>query len=168
MEETKMKIIEEIKLVTLSDMRVISFHGFGKSPEDIAWHNLRTWLQENGYQAMVKTQRFFGFNHPNPSPGSDNYGYEQWMTLPVDYSPREGEIIKTLAGGLYAVGGFRDATPQAFGRAWQAVNDWRVDSEYIYDESRQWLEELLTTESVLEELQSLDFDCLMPVIQLAG
>lgn len=161
-------IIKEIKLVTLEDMRVISFHGYGNGPEDIAWGNLRDWITKNGHEEMVETQRFFGFNNPNPSHGSENYGYEQWMTLPVEYEPKEGETIKTLKGGLYAVGGFRDSTPESFGGAWQTLNDWRVDSEYVYDESRQWMEELLTKESVLNENPTLDFDCFMPVLKVAG
>ena len=161
-----MKIINEIKLVTLKDMRVISFHGFGSSPESIAWNNLREWIKKNAFEGLVESQRFFGFNNPNPSPGSENYGYEQWMTLPESYEPKEGDTIKTLSGGLFAIGGFRGANPEAFGPAWQAVNDWRVDSEYVYDESRQWLEELLTKDSVMVEKPSVDFDCLMPVVKL--
>ena len=163
-----MSIIKEIKLVTLEEMRVISFHGFGKGPEGIAWQNLRDWITQNGHEDLIETQRFFGFNNPNPSPGSENYGYEQWMTLPADYEPKEGETIKTLSGGLYAVGGFREANPEAFGPAWEAVNNWRVDSEYVYDENRQWLEELLTKDSVLIEKPSVDFDCFMPVVKVAG
>ncbi len=163
-----MSIISEIKLVTLEDMRVISFHGFGKEPEGIAWQHLREWITKNSHEAMIETQRFFGFNHPNPAPGSENYGYEQWMTLPVAYEPKEGEKILMLQGGLYAVGGFRDSTPESFGPAWQCLNDWRVDSEYGYDESRQWLEELLTKDSVLSERPSVDFDCFMPVMKFVG
>ena len=161
-----MKIINDIKLVTLEETRVISFHGYGPGPEGIAWKNLRDWITENCYEEMVETQRFFGFNNPNPSPGSENYGYEQWMTLPSAYEGKEGETIKTLPGGLYAVGGFRYSTPEAFGPAWEALNNWRVDSEFVYDESRQWLEELLTKASVLVEKSSVDFDCYMPVIKV--
>ena len=160
-----MKIITEIQVVELEAMRVISFHGYGKSPEGIAWEKLREWVTTNGHEGMVESQRFFGFNNPNPSPGSENYGYEQWMTLPKDYEPQEDETVKFLAGGLYAIGGFRESTPESFGPAWQAINDWRVDSDYVYDESRQWLEELRTKESVLADMPLVDFDCFMPIVK---
>lgn len=163
-----MKIINDIKLVTMEEMRVISFHGYGKGPEEIAWQNLRTWITENGHEELVETQRFFGFNNPNPSPGSENYGYEQWMTLPAAYEKKEGETIKSIPGGLYAVGGFRSSSPEAFGPTWQVLNNWRVDSEYIYDEGRQWMEELLTKESVLVQKTVVDFDCFMPVMKVTG
>lgn len=160
-----MTIVSDIKLVTLEETRVISFHGYGTGPEDIAWQKLRNWIVENDAKTMAAAQRFFGFNNPNPAPGSDQYGYEQWMTLPADYQPREGEVIKTLAGGLYAVGGFRASTPESFGPAWQRLMDWRIDSDYAYDESRPWLEELLTKESVFAAFDAVDFDCYMPVIK---
>lgn len=161
-----MTIIKNIKLVTLEEMRVISFHGYGTGPEEIAWQRLRDWIKHNGHEDMVMQQRFFGFNNPNPSPGSENYGYEQWMTLPAEYVPQEGETIKTLTGGLFAVGGFRGSTPESFGEAWQTLADWRMDSDLLYDESRPWLEELLTREGVLQDTPMMDFDCFMPVMKI--
>ena len=158
----------DVQLVTLEDMRVISFHGFGKNPENLAWQKLRDWMVENNHQDWIETQRFFGFNNPNPAPGSENYGYEQWITLPEGFEPQEEDTIKALQGGLYAMNGFRDQSLEAFGPAWQALNNWRTDSEYLYDESRMWLEELLTKESVLHPSDKGSFNCYMPVVRTNG
>ncbi len=84
--------------------------------------------------------RFFGFNNPDPSPGSPNYGYEQWLTVGPDIQP-EGDVkIKNFGGGLYAV--TRCKLPQIT-ETWRRLAAWREDSRYKYGHS-QWLEESLS------------------------
>jgi DNA gyrase inhibitor GyrI len=159
-----MTIKYDVRLVTLPAMRVISANGFGKEPEAQAWQKMREWIIANGLESAAKEQRFFGFNNPDPAPGSENYGYEQWMTLPASYEPKEGDAIKEFNGGLYAMLGFRESDPSEFGQAWKALNTWQLDSEYDYDESRQWLEECVTAGAVLNNTESgLGFDCYMPI-----
>lgn len=159
-----MTTITEFHFEELKCMQVVSTHGFGRAPEGIAIHNLRKWIEDHGLSGEVDKQRFFGFNNPDPSPGSPNYGYEQWMTLPEAYVVQAGDTIKTLAGGLYAVMGFINSTPESFGAVWQALASWRIDNGYQYDGSRQWLEECRTPQHMLNGAENnLSFDCYMPI-----
>lgn len=100
----------DVRIVQLEPLRVASALGFGPSPEAIAWEKILGWARQNGLlpegdatQPETSGVRFFGFNNPSPSPGSPNYGYEQWMTVGPDVVG-SGEIpIKEFPGGLYAV-----------------------------------------------------------------
>ncbi|NIW49114.1 MAG: MerR family transcriptional regulator, partial [Gammaproteobacteria bacterium] len=64
-----------VRIVKLEPMTIASTYGFGEQPEIEAWEKLLSWAREIGLS--LKDHRFFGFNNPNPSPGSPNYGYEQ-------------------------------------------------------------------------------------------
>ncbi|NNK92581.1 MAG: MerR family transcriptional regulator, partial [Acidimicrobiia bacterium] len=68
----------DVRIVELEAMRVAAALGFGPEPESEAWGKLMTWARATNH--LDGTQRYFGFNNPNPMPGSPNYGYEQWMT----------------------------------------------------------------------------------------
>lgn len=159
-----MSIQSDVKLVTLEEMRFISVHGFGEHPEDIAIEKMRTWVNAHNLTEHVEEYRFFGFNNPGPLAGSPNYGYEQWMTLAEDYIAEEEDKVKKIKGGLFAMLGFRNATPEMFGPVWEALVEWRQDSGYEYDDSRQWLEECLTPKVLLNiEKGTFNFDCYMPI-----
>jgi DNA gyrase inhibitor GyrI len=130
----------DVRIVELEPMRVASAHGFGKSPEEQAWTKLIAWAQGKGLLDDLATRRFYGFNDPDPSPGSPNYGYEQWMTVGPDVAS-EGEVeIKTVPGGLYAVA---RCTLGTIGEVWKRLVTWREDSTYN-PAAHQWLEEALT------------------------
>ena len=80
----------EVRIEKLEPMQVASAYGFGEQPELEAWEKILAWAKEKGY-ADLSQHRFFGFNNPNPSPGSPNYGYEFWIVVGPDVEP-EGEI----------------------------------------------------------------------------
>ncbi|NSW53876.1 MAG: GyrI-like domain-containing protein [Anaerolineae bacterium] len=161
-----MTMVTDLHFIELPDMRVISAHGYGEGPEGIAIQKLLQWIDARGLRAEISKQRFFGFNNPDPAVGSPNYGYEQWMTLPEEYSPQEGDDIKTLKGGLFAVMGFRNSTPESFGTVWPALSSWRIETGHVYDGSRQWLEECLTPLQMFGLEPGLDdFDCYMPILK---
>ena len=80
----------DVRIVKLEPMRVASAYGFGTSPEEEAWGKLLAWARAK--DLLNEDVRFFGFNNPNPSPGSPNYGYEQWMTVGQDVEP-EGRVV---------------------------------------------------------------------------
>ena len=71
----------DVRIVKLEPVRVASFHGFGESPEDEAWNKLVAWAKPKGLLHDPQHHRIYGFNNPNPSPGSPNYGYEFWMAV---------------------------------------------------------------------------------------
>ena len=133
----------DVQIVTLPPMRVMCFNGFGTSPEPQAFDKVREWLKAGGMWEDGKPRRFFGYNNPNPSPGSPNYGYDVWVT--VDESVKaamDGRIID-FPGGLYAVARV-DAGPQGAGiyDSWQELAAWVENSRYTMEvHTRQWLEE---------------------------
>lgn len=129
----------DVRIVRLPKMRVASGYGFSDSPEEMAWDKLLRWARENGLLQKGDV-RFFGFNNPNPSPGSPNYGYEQWMMIEPG-TEVVGEIKEVnFDGGLYAV--TRCKLPQ-IGETWQALLEWCENSQYLHAH-HQWLEESIT------------------------
>src|SRR5512136_1885712 len=93
----------DVRTVKLEPMRVASAYGFGPEPEGIASSKLNAWAKPKGLLGDQEHHPTFGFNNPNPSPSSPNYGYELWMQVGPDAQP-EGDItIKNFPGGLYAV-----------------------------------------------------------------
>ncbi len=132
--------MDEIKvdIFTLAPMRVIVATGFGGSPELIAQEKLLTWAKSRGLLDSAPPPRFFGFNNPDPHPGSPNYGYEFWMTAPVSVQP-EGDLgIKIFAGGLYAVADCKNVWK--IPETWQAFMHWQEGSRFTMA-NHQWLEE---------------------------
>jgi hypothetical protein len=90
-----------VQIVRLEPTRVAAALGYGASPEMEAWGKLLAWAESQGLLAEIHKHRFFGFNNPNPSPGSPNYGYEQWMT--VDSSIQPGGEWKSISRRPVAV-----------------------------------------------------------------
>jgi len=138
-EDNTMKELD-VRIVNLAPMRVASFLGFGETPENDAWNKLRDWAEPQGL-LNAPGSRNFGFNNPDPSPGSPNYGYEIWLTLPPDVEAPANMTIKDVPGGLYAVARFQDLAK--IGQTWQRLVAWREESNY-QAAHHQWLEELLT------------------------
>jgi DNA gyrase inhibitor GyrI len=148
----------EVRIVTLEAMRVASAHGFGEQPELQAWNTLLTWAKDQGIN--LEERRFFGFNNPNPTPGSPNYGYEQWITIGDGAESGEGIEFKEFAGGLYAV--TRCEGLQHITDTWMQLAVWREDSKY-QEAHHQWLEECFTPEA--ERLEDYVFDLYAPIAE---
>lgn len=142
----------EVRIIMLEPMRVASVHGFGKEPERIAWDKIMAFVEENGLR-NVAGARFFGFNNPNPSPGSPNYGYEQWVTIGSAVGATPDVAIKNFSGGLYAV--MRCQGVANIGRTWQQLVGWVENSRYRHG-SHPCLEEVLTPPPTPEEAFLLD------------
>ena len=132
----------KIQIKNLKPMRMISAYGFGSEPEGIAWNKLKAFAVEKGLYEDGDPPSTYGFNNPNPSHGSPNYGYEIW--LPVDSSIEpEGDLrIIDFPGGLYAVTNFKSL--ENIGQVWGELVKWREASKYRPGH-HQWLEELLTS-----------------------
>ena len=148
----------DVRIVEMAPMRVASAHGFGESPEPIAWEKILAFAQAQGI--AWESARFFGFNNPNPSPGSPIYGYEQWMTVGPEVEA-EGEIvIKEIPARRYAVTYFKGL--ENIGRVWQELVLWFEDSPY--QKPPHWcecLEELLTPPGIPYE--EYVFDLYLPI-----
>ncbi len=85
----------DVRVVTLPPMRFICFNGFGPSPEGQAFDKASAWMKANGIWENRKEHRFFGYNNPDPSPGSPNYGYDVWVSVDQTVKPDgEGRLIE--------------------------------------------------------------------------
>jgi DNA gyrase inhibitor GyrI len=148
---------EAVRIVWLEPMRVASAYGFGPSPEEEAWEKIMAYAEREGL--LEKPHRFFGFNNPSPSPGSPNYGYEQWVTVGPE-AQLVGDIrIEIFPGGLYAVMRFKGLS--RIGEVWQRLVLWREDSQYKRGH-HQWLEELLV--DPLLPTDEYVFDLFLPIV----
>lgn len=133
----------EYTIVTLEPMRVASAWSFGEQPEEAAWAKLRAWAEPRGLLTGPSTGRIFGFNHPSPSVGSPNYGYEFQLEVSPDVAPTDDIAIKERPGGRYAVLAFHDQGGNLYETipaAWQQLDNLVVDSGQRQG-AHQWLEE---------------------------
>jgi AraC family transcriptional regulator len=155
---------QDIRIITLPSMRVASFYAFSSSPETEAWNKTVIWAKSHGYWLDPPAVRIFGFNNPDPSAGSPNYGYEYWLTIGPDELSNEQIKSKDFSGGLYAV--LRcDVTAGAFdiiGASWGKLVKWRESSHYKHG-NHQWLEEHLTRFDSNE--QGLVLDLYIPITE---
>ena len=149
----------EVRILTLEPMKVASASGFGEQPEYIAWDKLLNWAKRQGIENL-ESHRFFGFNDPNPSPGSPNYGYEQWITVSPEAEGGDDIEIKDFPGGLYAV--TRCEGLQNISEDWKKLATWREDSKYKAAH-HQWLEECFTP--LAERLEDFVFDLYAPIVE---
>lgn len=147
----------DIRILSLPPLRVASALGFGSQPETIAWDKILAFVREKNLKQAVPPPRYFGFNNPDPSPGSPNYGYEQWVTVSAEQQA-DGEItLKDFSGGLYAVlrcQGIPNPT------IWRKLLAWLETSPYTMG-NHQWLEELLSP----VESQEYLFDLYLPIAE---
>lgn len=129
----------DVRIVPLAPMRVASVHAFGSSPEHMAWEKLKAWAAPRGLFDNTARGRIFGFNNPNPSEGSPNYGYEFWLVVGPEVVVDGEATEKAFEGGLYAVTRcplVGDVIPQY----WERLGAWLETSHYRMG-SHQWLEE---------------------------
>ncbi len=148
----------EVRIVQLEPMRVASAHGFGESPEDQAGKKILAFMESKGLE--FEGVRWFGFNNPNPSPGSPNYGYDIWITVGPEVEG-EGDVeVRTFEGGLYAVTRFKGLSN--IGNVWGQLVHWREDSPYK-KAHHQWLENLLTPPDT--PLEEFVFDLYLPIAE---
>ncbi len=131
----------DVRIENLPPMRVISAHGFGPSPEAVAHEKMSSFLQTKGLlDGYGDKIAHYGFNNPNPSSGSPNYGYEIWAAVPAEVEPEDDLQVVHFPGGLYAVTRFENL--EMIGDVWMELVKWRENSRY-QQAHHQWLEHLL-------------------------
>ncbi len=148
----------KVDIVTLKPMRVISALGFGAEPEGIGSQKISEFGIKKGLFKEGEPQGTFGFNNPDPSPGSPNYGYEIWLPIGPKVEP-EGDLrIIDFRGGLYAVTNFTGLAN--IGQVWGELVKWREASKYRHG-NHQWLEELLVSPDT--PLDEYEFNLYLPI-----
>jgi len=134
--------LTDVQIVDLPAMRVASALGFGPHPEDQAWKIMLEFAADAGIDLTTEGVRTFGFNNPNPSPGSENYGYEIWLPIGPEIEARAPLEIKEVPAGRYAVARFTGLSN--IGRTWQELVAWFEDGPYTAPPTyQQCLEALL-------------------------
>lgn len=151
----------DVRIVTLEPFRAIAFHGFGPGPEGIAFEKANAWLKQTRLLEDGKPHRFFGFNHPDPSPGSPNYGYDVWITVDESVQPGGDGQVVYFSGGRYAV--TRCKGIEAIAPTWKRFVQWREKSPYRFNHSVQWLEETFNP-SPTANMDEVELDLYMPII----
>ena len=147
-----------VEIVCLEPMRVASALGFGESPEPAAIETLLAWAQPHGLlEADYVT---YGFNNPDPSPGSPNYGYEIWLPVEDEVQGSGSVEIKDYPGGLYGVA--RCESLDQIGDIWQALVRWREGSRYGQGH-HQWLEKFLCRLDA--PVDGFSFDLYLPIVE---
>ena len=145
-----------VRMIDLPAMRVAATLGFGAEPEAQAWQFLWDWVKEQGLEATASERRFFGFNNPDPHPGSSNYGYEQWMTIDGDATGTKNVTIKEIPAGRYAVLHCPGIPNPVI---WRSLVRWCEERGYVIA-MRNCLEELLTPTAPFEQWE---FDLYLPL-----
>jgi DNA gyrase inhibitor GyrI len=129
----------EVRIVNLPPMRVVSVNGFGTEPEEQAFRKMKDWATAQGL--LGKPYRLFGYNNPDPSPGSPNYGYDVWITVNESVQADSEARILEFPGGLYAVTRLEVNHPESdIPGTWQKMVKWMESSKYRHGR-HQWLEE---------------------------
>ncbi len=157
----------EVSLKELPSMQVVSFHGFGAGPEGIALTAMFEWAEKHDY-FKLKNPRCFGFNNPDPTPGSSNYGYEVWLAIPEGMTV-EDQSVKQFEGGLYAVANCHGNVEEAgsfIPSAWKKLVEWVENSPYQMGK-HQWLEEQVPLDGMtLPEMNArrkINLDLYLPI-----
>jgi len=125
--------LEEVRIVDLPPMRVASALGYGEQPEDQAATMITGFARKIGLEPGSPGYRTFGFNNPNPTPASPNYGYEIWLVVGPDIEAEEPIVIKEVPGGRYAVTRFTGLSH--IGETWRGLVAWFEDSPHNYPDS---------------------------------
>jgi DNA gyrase inhibitor GyrI len=160
---TRRKIMSEleVRIVHLERLHLASSYGFGSSPELIAHQKMFDFLKSrNLLDGYGSKYRHFGFNNPDPTPGSPNYGYEVWVTVDPEVEP-EGDIrIIEFPGGLYAVS--RIEGVEKIGKMWGELVKWRERSAYK-EAHHQYLENLINP--LEADFSKFIFDLYLPIAE---
>lgn len=147
----------EVHIVELEPLRVASVRAFGPAPEEEAWAKLSAWMRVQGLTEDLVGRRIFGFNNPDPSHGSPNYGYEFWVTVDALTQPEQGVEIKDFPGGKFAVAHceVQDRPYETIPAAWHALLLWVENSPYK-QRGAQCLEERISKDQRLDGDWDLD------------
>ena len=152
----------DVRIVDLPPMRVASALGYGKEPEDQAFSLLLPFAKSIGLEPGDPDYRTFGFNNPNPSPGSPNYGYEVWLPVGPDVEAVDPITIKDVPSAKYAVTRFTGLSN--IGSVWRQLVAWFEDSPYTRPPN--WctcLEEVINPEET--EPEKWTFDLYLPIAE---
>jgi AraC family transcriptional regulator len=151
----------DVRIVELPAMRVACVNGFGEGPEGMAFDKMKAWAAAHNLSG--RSYRLFGYNNPDPSPGSPNYGYDVWITVDESVQADADVRIIEFPGGLYAVTRIEVNEPgNDIPSAWQQLVKWMENSKYRHGR-HQWLEEHIGPLDEMGGEQSFTLDLHLPI-----
>jgi DNA gyrase inhibitor GyrI len=151
----------DVRILTLPPMRVACINAFGESPEGQAFDKMKAWAK--AHDLLGKPYRLFGYNNPDPTPGSPNYGYDVWLTVEVSIMGDGEAHIVEFPGGLYAVTRCEVKSPwEDIPGTWQKLVRWMQGSQY-HQGRHQWLEEQLGSLEEAGADQPFTLDLYLPI-----
>jgi DNA gyrase inhibitor GyrI len=154
----------DVRIVKLEPFRAICFNGFGESPEGQALEKLQAWAKAKNLLNDGTPRRFFGYNNPNPAPGSPNYGYDVWMTVDETIQAEAGARIIDFPGGLYAVTRCKVESPgDDIPATWHQLVQWMEHSQYRHG-PHQWLEEHIDPQNASSG-SNFTLDLFLPIVE---
>jgi AraC family transcriptional regulator len=152
-----------VRIVNLPPMRVVCVNGFGQGPEGQAFEKMKAWAQ--AHDLLGKPHRLFGYNNPDPSPGSPNYGYDVWITVDEVVRADDEARLIDFPGGLYAVTRIDVKNPwDDIPGAWQKLVKWMEASKYRHGR-HQWLEEHIGPLDEMGGDQPFTLDLHLPITE---
>ncbi len=152
---------DDIRTVELPPLRVVCLNGFGDSPEGQAFEKTLAWAK--AHNLLDLPHRLFGYNNPDPTPGSPNYGYDVWMTVDASVNADGEARIIEFPGGLYAVLRIEVKSPgDDIPAAWQRLVKWRENGPY-HEGRHQWLEEHIGPLNKIGNTLPLTLDLYLPI-----
>ncbi|MEJ2614701.1 MAG: GyrI-like domain-containing protein [Ignavibacteriaceae bacterium] len=148
----------EVNIKKIEPGRFISFYGFGKQPEEEATNKLLKWCKERNISIDDNKNVIYGFNNPNPTKDSPEYGYEFWLEVGMDEKPEGDARLIEYHGGNYAV---TECTGvENMFQTWQALYKWCKDNKYKIGH-HQALERIIDNFS---DINKIKFELCCPVI----
>ena len=153
----------DVRVLKLPAMRVVCINGFGEGPERMAFDKMKGWAK--AHPLANRPHRIFGYNNPDPSPGSPNYGYDVWLTVDGSVEAEDDARIIDFPGGLYAVTRIDVKNPwEDIPGTWQRLVKWMEASKYRHG-GHQWLEEHIGPLDVMGGDQPFTLDLHLPITE---
>jgi AraC family transcriptional regulator len=153
----------DVRIVSLPPIRVACVNGFGEGPEGLAFDRMKAWAQVQNL--LEKPHRLFGYNNPDPSPGSPNNGYDVWLTVDDSVQANGEARILEFPGGLNAVTRIEVNEPwNDIPGAWKKLVKRREASKNRHGR-HQWLEEHIGALVELGGDQPFTLDLHLPIAE---
>lgn len=144
--DAKMSIAKEmvekgncVRIVLLPPCTVAAYQFEGDDPEETVGEVMNTFIRSSKLYEIKPDARLFGFNNPEPQPGNDHHGYEDWATIPDDMEVPQPLVKKHFDGGLYAA--YTINFPDFY--EWNFLREWVKNNEKYQEDYRDYLEEHL-------------------------
>lgn len=137
-------LLNDVRIVKLPKMVFACYRAESSSPEEDCWNVLNQFILEHKLLEQYGF-RHFGFNNPDPTQDSPVYGYEMWVTIPLDLAVPSPLYKREFAGGIFgAIPTYMTEIGERWGSLWQwALNNEKYEVDWDIETDRRCLEECI-------------------------